>query len=150
MGNITKITALALMAIVFAWQQAEAGEATVITLSCDGTAKVVGDDETGKPESIKMMGLVVNLAEHTVSGFPGIVAHIDSVDATNILFSGEGPVMYRGQPTTGLGTVSVEGQIDRVTGAVLANKMQFAGGKDNKVIANDSWELFCKVTNRLF
>jgi len=146
----TAIMATALLQLLLGGQLANAAEATVITLSCDGTAKIVGDDETGKPEPIKKMGLVVNLAEHTVSGFPGIVAHIDSVDATSILFSGEGPVMYRGQPTTGLGTVSVEGQIDRVTGAVLANKMQFAGGKDNKVIANDSWELFCKVTNHLF
>ena len=58
------------------------------------------------------------------------------------------PFPYHGQPT-GLGTVSVEGQLDRVTGAVSAITAQVST-KDNKVIANDGWELFCKVTNRLF
>jgi hypothetical protein len=85
----TAIMATALLCLLFGEQDANAAEATVITLSCDGTAQAAGG---GKPEPIKKMGLVVNLTERTVSSFSGILAHIDSVDATNVLFSGEGPV----------------------------------------------------------
>jgi hypothetical protein len=81
----TAIMATALLRLLFGEQDANAAEATVITLSGDGTAQAAGG---GKPEPIKKMGLVVNLTERTVSSFSGILAHIDSVDATNVLFNG--------------------------------------------------------------
>jgi hypothetical protein len=112
-SNIAKITATALLAIVFAWQHAEAAEATIITLSCDGKFKI-GGDQTGWSEPVTKMGLVVNLAEGTVSGFTDVVAHIDGVDAATISFSGKGEHTLHGV-RTGLATVSVEGTIDRVS-----------------------------------
>ena len=65
---------------------AQAEESTIITLSCDGTTKVyVKRDESIGP--VTNMGVVVNLAERTVS-FDGRVAHIDHVDAGTIFFLG--------------------------------------------------------------
>ena len=130
MRNVTTTAIMAAMVLLpLLHHHANTAEATVITLACDGTAKIVGA-ESGEP--IKKMGLVVNLAEHTVSGFPGIVAHIDSVDATNILFSGEGPVLYHGQPTTGPGTVSVEGQIDHLLAQCWQAKCNLRGERTTK------------------
>ena len=61
---------------------AQAEEPTVTTLSCDGTTKVyVKREENINP--VTKMGVVVNLAERTVS-FDSHVAHIDHVDAAVI------------------------------------------------------------------
>ena len=63
---------------------APAEESTIISLSCEGTTKVyVKRDESVSP--VTNMGVVVNLAERTVS-FDGRIAHIDHVDAGTIFF----------------------------------------------------------------
>jgi hypothetical protein len=78
------------------------------------------------------VGLVVNLADRTVS-FLGFVAKIDAIDAANITFTGDNSKPY---------AVLVTGDIDRVTGAVSAVIATSA--------TTDSYDLLCKLTNRLF
>jgi hypothetical protein len=58
-------------------------EPTVITLSCDGQMLA---GVNAKPETVSKIGVVVNLAEQTVS-FLGHVVTIDEVDTTRIHFS---------------------------------------------------------------
>jgi len=54
------------LAVVLAWQQAQAAEATVITLSCDG--KVTdGKSVDAKPDPVSKLGVVVNFAEQNIS-----------------------------------------------------------------------------------
>jgi hypothetical protein len=85
-------------------------------------------------EAITKKGVVVNLADRTVSGFGGVVVPIDTINAAEIQFS------YLGAQT------SVDGVVDRVTGTVEAKVCQLCGV--------DSWadkyKLLCKVTDRLF
>jgi hypothetical protein len=133
MTNVAKITALVL---ALGLHCAQAAEPTVITLACDGKA-TTGD----KSEPIDKMGLVVNFTERTVSGFGGIVAPIGMVDAAQISFGGTGDLTLPGDGG-GKGGISVIGDIDRVTGAVVATTMTTA--------LTTSYELLCKVTKRLF
>jgi hypothetical protein len=100
---------------------------------------IVGD-QTGTLQPVTKMGLVVNLAERTVSGF-SVVARIDRADAVSISFSNQN------SPYLG-GAYSVKGGIDRVTGAAWATTALEAS--DKKIIMNDTYNLVCKVTNRLF
>jgi hypothetical protein len=87
---------------------AQGEEPTVITLSCDGTTKAyVKSEESINP--VTKMGVVVNLAERTVS-FDGYVAHIDHVDAAVIYFGGDSV-----KDTTGY--------IDAKTGSMMATNM---------------------------
>lgn len=124
---------------------AHAADAAIVNLSCDGTFGIVGD-QTGTREPVTKMGLVVNLAEHTVL-FDGVLAHIDKIDAATISFNGEGDVSLPGTGT--LGKVSVFGEIDRVTGAVSATTAN-TSAMDNKVVGTENYDLVCRVTKRLF
>ena len=81
-----------------------AGEPAMTALSCDETFT----DAYGQ-EHRRKVGLLVNLAEHTVS-YDGMVAHIRDVTATNISF--DETTIYE----TG-GSFRVAGGLDRVTGA---------------------------------
>ena len=74
------IVLCALLTMIYLSAQAE--EPTVITMSCDGTTKVYVKREESI-NSVTKMGVVVNVAEHTVS-FDGRVAHIEHVDAGTI------------------------------------------------------------------
>ncbi|MGA8693481.1 MAG: hypothetical protein WB689_06470 [Xanthobacteraceae bacterium] len=97
----------------------------MITLSCDGTAKTnVGNNE-GQRKAINKVGVVVDLAEQTVS-FVGYVAHIENLDTTAIFF--------------GSGTDAATGDIDRASGVMSATTM-----KGNLAT---SYELFCKPVTR--
>jgi hypothetical protein len=129
---ITAAPLLVLMLI--AGQPAAAQTATVINLSCDGTVK------NGDTEPVRKMGLVVNLAQHTVVGFVPL-AHITRLDDVNVDFGGE-----TGTPLGG--SSSVHGGIDRVTGATWISTVLAA--KDGKIISTQVYDLFCKVTSRLF
>jgi hypothetical protein len=88
---------------------AQAEEPTVITLSCDGTAKVYVKREEGEREPISHLAVVVNLAERTVL-FNGRVTHIDHIDARTIFFGGDNV-----KDTTGY--------IDGKTGVMTATNM---------------------------
>lgn len=116
-----------------------AAEPMVVNLSCDGTMAIVGDPTETK-EPVKKVGLIVNLAAHTVSGFTP-VARITKVDDSIVEFEGSAPTVLGG-------TSSVSGSVDRVTGKTTAWAITTA--KDGKTIMSDTFDLDCKVTNRLF
>jgi hypothetical protein len=138
MPNIVKLTAI-MLALLLAEHYAQAAEATVVNLSCDGTMTIVGDPTETK-EPVTKIGLIVNLAAHTVLGFTP-VARITKVD--------EGIVEFEGTAATPLGgTSSVSGSVDRVTGKTSAWTTSTA--KDGKIVTSDVFDLVCKVTNRLF
>src|SRR5262249_46457736 len=61
-------------------------KAEVLRLSCDGTMKA--EEEQAKPQAITKMGLIVNFDAGVVTGFTGITARIDEVNANSILFKG--------------------------------------------------------------
>ena len=136
--SIFKITVAALLALLLTTRNPQAAEpAVVITLSCDGTVtkSLAGGEKHpkhAKPEPIKM-GVVVNIAEQTVSGFD-IVAHIENIDAAHISFGGES------KPSAE--SISVRGEIDRVTGAVMATRITN--------VTSDYYELACKAASRVF
>src|SRR6516165_1806232 len=106
---------------------AQAEETTVITLSCDGTTKVYVKREESNINPVTKMGMVVNLAERTVS-FDGHVAHIDHVDAAVIYFGGDSV-----KDTTGY--------IDGKTGAMTAI---------TNMDRNEYYELVCPAATVAF
>ena len=70
---------------VIGFSLAQAEEPTAITLSCDGTTKAYFKSEKSI-NPVTKMGVVVNLAERTVS-FDGHVAHIDHVDVPSFILA---------------------------------------------------------------
>jgi hypothetical protein len=125
-------TALLALPLMAGHHTRAAADAAVIYLSCAGTVEHM----TGKSEPIANLGLVINLAEHTVTGLSyGYVAHIDSADDVSISFSGAG------------GSALLFGDMARVTGAMSALNKVWVG---DKVRIEDSYDLVCKITNRLF
>jgi hypothetical protein len=142
MRQITAATLLGLLLMVGRHAAAQPA-AMIISLKCDGT---IQHPWTGAREPFAV-GLVINLAERTVLGF-GIVAHIRRIDASSISFNGQGPSIEGGML---LGTITVSGELDRITGA-LSGEMGFIyepGTKYEKKTEN-SYEVICKATNRLF
>src|SRR5438093_9492327 len=84
-------------------------KAEVLSLSCDEIMKA--EEEQAKPHAITKMGLIVNFDAGVVTGFTGITAHIDEVNANSVLF--------RGTTIHTSGTEwSVHGNIDRITGSL--------------------------------
>lgn len=140
MSNIIKIAAM-MLALALAGTDAQAAEPTVIYLSCDGTDTATLYP-TAPPEPVKRMGLVVNFADQTVSGFMAdrTIAHID--------YSDDATVSFYGESTDGLQNSSITGVIDRVTGITQVHTA--VNSKDQKVLRADDWDLVCKVTNRAF
>jgi hypothetical protein len=124
--DIIRITAL----LSFVTCLAQAAEPTIITLSCDGK---LTDAKVSDEKPINKMGIVVNLAERTVS-FSGYVVGIEKVDAANISFGGQ--YRYSGVD------ISVHGDIDRVTGA--ASIMTYT------TATASNYDLLCKPANRMF
>ncbi len=122
--------------LLIAGQPAAAQTAAVINLSCDGTVK----NGAGDTEPVRKMGLVVNLAQHTLVGFVPL-ARITRLDDVNVDFSGETGAALGGSS-------SVTGGIDRVTGATWINT--FLTAKDGKIVSSQAYDLVCKVTSRLF
>jgi hypothetical protein len=127
-----RLSALALLLLA---APAIAGEASVINLSCDGEV----ENGAGQKEAVKKVGLIVNAAQHTVMGFP-VTARIDRMSDAMVEFSGAN--------SDSLGTSSIMGTIDRVTGAAQISTILSA--KDGKIIETRGWDLVCKVTQRLF
>ena len=117
-----------------ATQRIEATEATVIDFSCEGK---ITSALSEKPEPTHNVGLVVNLVEKTVS-FAGYVAPFNKVDAANIYFSGTSADRY------GI-SVTVAGNVDRVTGAVDATIASTAGSA--KTLSTSYWKMLCKPTS---
>jgi len=133
--NMITFTAMVL-AGVLAWQQAQAAEATVITLSCNGNV-TDGKSVDAKPDPVNKLGVVVNFAEQNVS-FAGYVVPISRVDAANVTFEGEVKGVAFGLSLS----TTVSGMVDRVTGAMTATT------QTQSTMLN--WDLLCKPANRLF
>jgi hypothetical protein len=129
------LTASAILLTLFlAEAQAQTAEPVMLDLSCDGTKA----EESGTAGPIRKMRLSLNFAEKTVSGF-ALVAQIDSLTDATITFSGHAP--------RDGGTISVIGYVDRVTGAMWATTVRQAG--DNEIIGKETYDLSCKITDRL-
>ena len=88
------------------------------------------------------MGLVVNLAERTVSGFQDVVAHIDKIDAADIAVQRHGRASRPPMPGIPVGSITVMGSIHRASGAVSA--------KTTTTAATFTYDLLCKPANRAF
>jgi hypothetical protein len=136
MRQIAVLAALLLMAGDHA--RAE-NEPKAITLACDGTMTTMEADS--KPEPANRMGVVVNLVENTVS-FGAYVVKIDAVGAANITFSGESKVQLSGVLGKPAVTVSIMGDLDRVTGHLTATQFSPA--------MTFNFDLICKPAGRLF
>jgi hypothetical protein len=139
--RIAAIPLLILMLI--AGQQARAAETTgIITLSCEGMVR--SGHGPGDVERVSERGIVVNLAEHTVTGFvtitgSALIANIVHVDDIRFEFTG------------GSALSSVFGTIDRVTGDTTVHTTTWVTDKilGSKIIRGLSYYLVCKATNQL-
>jgi hypothetical protein len=128
-GYIVTMTAFILIMPV----DARAADDQVITLTCDGRITT----GTGRAEPISKMGMVVNLAEQTVT-FGGHIVGISGADAANVSFSGQFLSSWVGIRTT----VSIDGSVDRVTGTLHVTELS----TDHSL-----WfDLNCQPTSRLF
>src|SRR5215813_60332 len=65
--------------------------AAVLTFSCDGTMK---EEAQRKAHAITKMGLIVNSDAGVVTGFTGITANIDEVNAKSVLSEQSGAGGY--------------------------------------------------------
>jgi hypothetical protein len=117
---VIRITSIALLALLL-----PGAEATILTLSCDGTVTNLMWHSDHKPEPVTNMGVVTNLSEETVTGF-AFPAHIYKTDATRVEFKGEN------------GNWSVWGSIDRINSGVKATTTVLYP------ISIHSWGLVCK------
>ena len=105
-----------------------------LTLACKGTIIVEYVATHNKVPSPVTMGIMVDFQKKTVVGFtPGndIPVMIKDVDETAISFEGHAL------------NVTISGNIDRVTGTVVATII-------NGETTTDSLELQCKPTQRMF
>ena len=108
-------------------------KAEVLTLSCDGTMKA---EDQEKPHAITKMGLIVNFEAGVVTGFTGITARIDEVNANSVSF--------KGTSTHPSGTEwSVHGAMDRARGSVGATVTWF-NPKTNTLLMRMNYQLTCK------
>ncbi len=117
-------------------------EETPAIFACDGTIKSSSTTSTrAEIEPIDNVGFVVNFVEQTVS-FSGSVAHIDKLDAANIHFHSD--------ETDQDGTsVTIDGDVDRVTGALSAERAISATRSGKPYKAWQFWEMFCKPAKRM-
>jgi hypothetical protein len=108
-------------------------KAAVLTLSCDGTMK---EEEQEKPHAITKMGLIVDFDARIVTGFTGITARIDEVNANSVSF--------KGTTTHPSGAEwSVHGRIDRITDSLGAAVTWF-NPKTNNLLMRMNYELICR------
>jgi len=120
-----------LLFVVLALIQASPVEAEVLTLSCAGTMKA--EEEQAKPHALSKMGLTVNFDTGVVTGFTGITARINEVNANSVFF--------KGTTINPPGTEwSVNGTIDRIT-------VTWSSPKTNTLLMRMNYELTCKPTN---
>jgi hypothetical protein len=122
------------VALALIWTLLSA-RAAVLTLSCDGTMK---EEEQEKPQAITKMGLIVNFDAGVITGFTGIIARIDEVNANSVLFKGT-TIHPSGAEW------SVRGTIDRITGSLGATVTWF-NPKTNNLLMRMNYELTCKPT----
>jgi hypothetical protein len=120
------------LALALIWTLVPA-TAAVLTFSCDGTMK---EEAQRKAHAITKMGLIVNSDAGVVTGFTGITAHIDEVNAKSVLFNGT--------TTHPSGAEwSVRGAMDLSTGSVGATVTWF-NPKTDTLLMRMNYELICK------
>ena len=119
---------------------AGAQQPTSITLSCSGTSKLMTAPDDTKPDPITNVGMIVNLSERTVT-FESYRVPIERADSTMVLFHGAQAMSYAG---TKLKPVTVDGSVDRVTGAASVEFMH------ERAADNSTWDLMCRPAARLF
>jgi hypothetical protein len=121
--------------------QAKAQQGSTITLSCNGTNKLMATAAADlKPEPITNLGIIVNLAERRVT-FSDNVVPITGVNATLVSFHGQQTPVFEGMK---LKPFTIDGSIDRVTGHTEIDWWY-------EVVGNNShWELTCRPATRLF
>jgi hypothetical protein len=78
------------VALALIWTLLSA-RAAVLTLSCDGTMKA--EEKQEKPHAITNIGLIVNFDAGVVTGFTGIAARIDEVNAIQFRSRASLPVL---------------------------------------------------------
>jgi hypothetical protein len=123
-----------LLFVALALIRASPVEAEVLTLSCDGTMKA--EEEQAKPHAITKMGFTVNFDTGVVTGFTGITARINEVNANSVFF--------KGTTINPSGTEwSVNGTIDRLTGWLGATVTWF-NPKTNSLLMKMNYDLICK------
>jgi hypothetical protein len=128
------MSSMLFVALTLIW--ASPVKAEVLTLSCDGTMKA---EEQAKPHAITKMGLIVNFDAGVVTGFTGITARIDEVNANSVSFGGS-----TAHPSGA--EWSVRGSIDRITGSLGAAVTWF-NPRTNNLPMRMNYELICKPTN---
>jgi hypothetical protein len=119
---------------------ARAQQPASITLSCSGTSKLMKAGDDTKPDPVTNLGMIVDFAERTVA-FESYKIPIERTDSTMVLFHGIQAMSYAG---TKLKPVTVDGSVDRVTGAANVTFMHERAGD------NSTWDLLCKPATRLF
>jgi hypothetical protein len=110
-------------------------KAEVLALSCDGTMKA---EDQEKPHAITKMGLIVNFDGGVVTGFTGITARLEEVNANSVSFKGT-TIHPSGAEW------SVDGTMDRITGSLGAAVTWF-NPKTNTLLMRMNYELICKPT----
>jgi hypothetical protein len=118
----------------------QAQQQNSITLSCSGTSKSMMSSDDAKPDPVTNLGMIVNFGERTVS-FESYHIPFERIDNTMVLFHGTQAMSYAG---TKLKPVTVDGSVDRVTGAASVTFMHEQVGN------NSTWELLCRPATRLF
>jgi len=131
---MTLTASVILLTLFIAEAQAQAAEPVLLDLFCDGTKK----KESGTTEPIRKLHLGLDFKEKTLAGF-ALVAQIDSLTDATITFSAHA--------ARDGGTVSVIGYVDRLTGAVWATSVRQEG--DNEITGAETYDLSCKITDRL-
>jgi hypothetical protein len=122
---------------------------TTLTLACQGTTTISGED--AKPEPISM-GIIVNFTKRTVHGFGDPDPRFSFMDVpVKITGVNEVTVAFAGSQTMfgGSQEASINGSIDRVTGDVFATSMS-TDKRTSKIIISTNYTLKCRPAQRMF
>jgi hypothetical protein len=139
------IIALAVMGL----SPAQAAD-NVLTLACQGTITETVDSAKSsddKPEPVST-GIVLNFANRTVQGFfdpGGGLFGLDEYYPVTITSWDDAIVSFKGSSSGK--TSSIDGTIDRVTGALSALRLL---SSTNKLISALKYELKCRPAQRMF
>jgi hypothetical protein len=128
--------------LLAAWPLAAVGaqQPTSITLLCNGTSKLMTAGDDTKPDRVTNLGMIINFGERTVS-FLSYQIPFESIENAMVLFHGTQAMSYAGSK---LKPVTVDGSVDRVTGAA---SVEFT---HERVGDNSTWDLLCKPAKQLF
>jgi hypothetical protein len=117
-------------------------EPTTLTLKCKGITNSFVKGQEG-PMPTSSFGLIVDLANKTVTGFPWAPSiPITQVTDTRIYFNGWHSIVFE------------EGHIDRITGDIEGSATTYEGGEKGKAgqasMGGFRFTLTCARTERMF